>query len=710
MVKDMAKNNRFEERKKTIYNLMGDELYVPMKKKEIAGLLGVTKDQRSALDEVLDSLVEEGKVVVTPNGRYMKSVDATFKGTFVANAQGFGFIEVEGEKEDYFVSASNTMNAMQGDTVEAVVINKNSGKRKEAKVLKIVTHGVDEIVGTYEDCKTFGFVVCDNVKFDRDIFIPSGKNLGAVTGHKVVVKINDYGSDKKNPEGEVIEILGHANDPGVDILSIVKAFDIPCEFSEKVLKAAVSCGDTVSPEAIEGRKDLRDWTMVTIDGDDTKDIDDAVSLFTEGENYILGVHIADVSNYVVESSALDVEAYKRGTSVYLADRVIPMLPHALSNGICSLNEGVDRLAMSCIMTINAQGKIIDHEICESVIKSNKQMTYTVVNAIINGDEELAASHGELSEMFIMMDKVAKLLRERRNKRGAIDFDLPESKLEIDENGACVGIHEYDRNDATRLIEDFMLAANETVAEHFFWLNVPFLYRVHGNPDAEKVKTLKRLMGSFGYVLHGDPNEMKPKEFQKVMEQMQGKEEEKFLSQLMLRSMQQAKYEPECKGHFGLAATYYCHFTSPIRRYPDLQIHRIMKDYLHGDLKGRKAAHYGRILEEVGMSTSKSERRAEECEREVTKLKKAQYMSAFVGEEFEAFVSSVTGWGLYVTLPNTVEGLIHVSSMRDDHYVFSEESYELIGTHRHRIYRVGMPVKVRLIGVDMAAKNIDFELI
>ena len=511
------------------------------------------------------------------------------------------------------------------------------------------------------------------------------------------------------PEGHITEIRGHKTDAGVDILSIVKAFGITTEFPDKVIKQASTVAKPVSEADMAGRNDLRDLCVVTIDGEDTKDIDDGVSLVMDGDNYVLGVHIADVTNYVQESSALDVEALKRGTSVYLADRVIPMLPHTLSNGMCSLNEGEDRLALSCIMTFDKKGNLVDHEICESVIHSNHRMTYTSVYAIMTGDAAEREKYQDVAEMIGRMYELSKILRAKRKKRGSIDFDFPETHILIDENGKVVGLAPYERNDAHKLIEDFMLVANETVAEHFNLMESPFVYRVHGAPDPEKMQSLGKFLGACGYSLKGNKDSIHPKEIQKMLDSLKGHEDEAVITKMTLRSMQQARYDVECKGHFGLAAQYYCHFTSPIRRYPDLQIHRIIKDHLRGRMNERKLSHYESILPQVALDTSKLERRAEDCEREVDKLKMVQYMKEFIGQEFEGSISSITGWGMYVELENTVEGLVHVSTLYDDHYEFIEENLTLVGERTGRIFKLGQPVTVVLDSVDEQARTIDFVL-
>ena len=533
--------------------------------------------------------------------------------------------------------------------------------------------------------------------------------MGAMTGHKVVVELTSYGGEHAKPEGRIIEIIGHINDPGTDILSIVMDYGIRTEFPEKVLNQAVRVGKEVSEADCAGRKDLRDWQMVTIDGEDAKDLDDAVSLTMEGENYVLGVHIADVTNYVQERSALDREALERGTSVYLADRVIPMLPQKLSNGICSLNAGENRLALSCIMKISKTGEIVDHEIAETVICVDRRMSYSGVQKILQSDEQALKENEEFVPMILQMKELSDLIRERRGRRGSIDFDFPETKILLDENGKPVEIRPYERNDATKIIEDFMLMANETVAEEYFWRELPFLYRTHEVPDEEKIRKLSTFINNFGYHIHVR-NEVKPKEIQKLLGKVEGTPEEDLISRLALRSMKRARYTTDNTGHFGLAAKYYTHFTSPIRRYPDLQIHRIIKENLRGRLNENRISHYEEILPEVARKCSERERSAEEAEREVTKMKKAEYMRARIGEEYDGVISGVTKWGIYVELPNTVEGLVHVADMKDDHYEFSEQEYELYGRHTGKTYKLGQRIRVRVADADKVQRTVNFEII
>ena len=568
----------FEKRKKVIYDFICDDFYIPMKVKEIATVLQVSKEQRRELQEVLDALVEEGKITLSKRGKYSKGQAKRITGTFQANIRGFGFVMVEGEDEDIFIPGENVNGAFQGDEVECIITGAPGGKRKEGKIVRIVSHQVKKIVGLYEKSKSFGFVRPDNQRYLKDIYIPAGKEMDAMDGHKVVVELTSYGQEHAKPEGKIVEIIGHVNDPGADILSIVKDYDLPTEFPEKVLNQAVRVGKDVSEADCAGRLDLRDWQMVTIDGEDAKDLDDAVSLTMKDENYQLGVHIADVTNYVQEKSALDREALKRGTSVYLADRVIPMLPHVLSNGICSLNAGEDRLALSCIMTVSPKGEVIDHQIAETVIQVDKRMSYTGVSKVLAEEPEALKEDEDFVPMIQKMQELSTILRERRGKRGSIDFDFPETKIELDEKGKPINIKPYERNSATKIIEDFMLLANETVAEEYFWREVPFLYRTHEVPDEEKIKKLSTFINNFGYHIHVH-DEVKPKEIQKLLSQVEGTPEEALISRLTLRSMCQAKYTTDNTGHFGLAAKYYTHFTSPIRRYPDLQIHRIIKENL-----------------------------------------------------------------------------------------------------------------------------------
>lgn len=724
----MGSENSAEKRKKVICDLVNDPVYVPMKEKELAMLLQVSKEDREEFRRLLQELLAEGKLMLTVKGKYMKSNGKVLTGTFISNSKGFGFVEIEGREEDLFIPEDKTNGAFHKDIVEVALLPGRDGKRQEAQVLKIIARGMTTVVGTFERSReNYGFVIPDNTKLAQDVFVPKEHSMGAVSGHKVVVELTDYGTDKHSPQGKVIEILGHVNDPGVDIMSIVRGFELPTEFPEKVMNQAARTAQEVSEADRAGRRDLRDVVMVTIDGEDAKDLDDAVSVSFDGEKYQLGVHIADVTNYVQENSALDREALKRGTSVYLVDRVIPMLPHALSNGICSLNEGVDRLALSCLMTVDQKGEITDYEICESVINVNKRMSYRVVQELLTEDgltekvpqpgEEDYREYAELLPMFREMETLAGLLREKRRKRGSIDFDFPECKIYLDSEGRPTDIKPYERNTATDIIEDFMLAANETVAQHFYWMELPFVYRVHDVPDADRLQKLASIISNFGYSMKAvgkakskvSSEEIHPKEIQKLLAKIAGTPEEAMISRMALRSMKQAKYSVECTGHFGLACAYYCHFTSPIRRYPDLQIHRIIKEQLRGRMNDERTAHYRELLPEVAKHSSETERRADEAERETDKLKKVEYMEQHVGESFDGVVSGVTGWGLYVELPNTVEGLVHISKLYGDYYYYSEKSSELVGEATGRCFKLGMPVRVNVDGCDRFTRTIDFSL-
>ena len=770
------KKKDIERRKKFILELLGDPIYKPMRLREIATLLRLSKEEKRDLYDVLDELCYEGKVSVDNKGRYEevkgkwkkkkddryyddrkeeyadhgkkkkdklkdKNKDKTkeksrgrkrdkdfrdadnykedylegtqAEGIFIGHPKGFGFVEIEGQDEDIFIPESDTGTAMHQDKVRIIIRDgQKEGKRKEGVVVKVLERGMPEIVGTYQLNRDFGFVISDNPKFSKDIFIPRKEAAGIKNGDKVIAVITDYGSKNKNPEGKIKENLGNIRTPGTDILAIVKSFGIPNEFPEKVMKQAQRAPDHVLDADRDGRLDLRYLQTVTIDGEDAKDLDDAISLTKEGDIYHLGVHIADVSNYVQYNSALDKEALKRGTSVYLADRVVPMLPERLSNGICSLNQGEDRLALSCLMDINEKGKVVSHQIAETVINVDERMCYTdVKNILEDTDEEAKKRYEALIPMFFMMKELSGILRNSRHHRGSIDFDFPESKIILNAAGKAIDVKPYEANVATRIIEDFMLMANETVAQEYCTEEIPFVYRTHDNPDPEKVESLLTLLHNQGVKIQKAKEEITPKEIQQIIESIEGLPNEAMISRLVLRSMKQAKYTTECSGHFGLAAKYYCHFTSPIRRYPDLQIHRIIKDNLRGRLmREGRTEHYAEILDEVARQSSVCERRADEAERESDKLKKAEYMSYHLGEEFEGIISGVTGWGLYVELPNTVEGLVHVNTLRDDYYVFDQETYELRGEMTKKVYKLGDKVRVRVADADKMLKTVDFELV
>ncbi len=706
-----------DKRKKVIMDLVSAEFYVPMKEKELAVMLQVSKDDRRELNRILNELLAEGKLSLTRKGKFIKAKhsDRELIGTFISHPKGFGFVEIDGRDEDLYIPENFVNGAFHKDTVRVSLLSGNSagqnGRRQEAQVVEILARGMKQIVGIYDKSnKNYGFVIPDNTKICEDVFVSAERSKGAVSGHKVVCEITDYGKNNRKPEGKITEILGHVNDPGVDIMSIVKGYELPTEFSEKIMHQVERVANEVSEADMAGRRDLRAVQMVTIDGEDAKDLDDAVSLTRDGALYQLGVHIADVTNYVQENSALDWEARERGTSVYLVDRVIPMLPHKLSNGICSLNAGENRLALSCLMTIDQKGEVVSHEIVESVIRVDRRMSYTSVKKILDDkDEETCREYEELVPMFELMRELAGILREKRKKRGSIDFDFPESRIILDGQGHPVEIKPYERNVATKIIEDFMLIANETVAEHFHWMELPFVYRTHDNPDPEKISKLGTFIRNFGYSIKSRQEEIHPKELQKLLAKIEDTPEEALISRLTLRSMKQAKYTIDCTGHFGLACQYYCHFTSPIRRYPDLQIHRIIKEQIRGRLNEKRIEHYSEILPEVAKHSSEMERRADEAERETDKLKKVEFMEQHIGEIYEGVISSITTWGVYVELPNTIEGMIHVSMLPGDYFYYDEETYEMVGQATDIRYKLGQKILVRVNATDRLLRTIDFDI-
>ena len=701
----------FNSKKEMIYKFVSSKEYKPMSAKEMGAVLQVPAKDKKVFREVLSELLGDGRLHMDLKGKIKPLADNILTGKFMATQKGFGFVRAEGEAEDIYIPMHYTKGALDGDTVQ-VVLNRNSmGRRREGEIVNILERGSVIVVGTYSSSKSFGFVTVDNHKFTKDVYIAKADTKGAITGHKVVVELTDYGNEDRNPEGRILEILGHINDPGVDILSVIKAYGLPEEYPDAVMDQVADTADEVTEAEREGRADYRHLQTVTIDGEDAKDLDDAITLTKENGIYHLGVHIADVSQYVSEHSPLDKEALKRGTSVYLVDRVIPMLPHKLSNGICSLNQGVDRLALSCMMDIDAKGEIVRHRIEESVINVDRRMSYTSIHKIIEEEDSVERQeYQELLPMFELMYELAAILRERRFKRGSIDFDFAESKITLDEKGKPLDVRIYERNNAHRIIEEFMLAANQTVAEEYFWQELPFVYRTHEMPDSEKIQQLSAFVGNFGYTIKMNADEeIHPKEIQKLIKKVDGTAEEALISRLALRSMKQAKYTVGCEGHFGLAMKYYCHFTSPIRRYPDLQIHRIIKDCLRGRMNEKRQMHYDALLPETAKQSSDMERRADEAERETDKLKKVEYMQEHIGEIFTGVISSITSWGIYVELPNTIEGMIHVTALRDDYYQYIESSYEMTGERTGRSFKLGQFVQVRCVAADKFTRTIDFEL-
>lgn len=641
--------------------------------------------------------------------RAKKSGVQTLQGEFTAHPRGFGFVTVEGYEQDFYIPEKYVSHAMHQDTVKIELLPEAEGKRREAKIVEIVSHNIERIVGTFTKMNGFGFVIPDDHKFTDDLYIPSNAFLGAKNNDKVVCIYTKYGDGIKKPEGRIVEIIGGKDDPGADILSVVKGLDIPSEFPVEVLLEAEKANKPVKKKQIKKRLDLRKIPMVTIDGDHTKDFDDAVSVGIRGDEYILGVHIADVAEYVTEDSCLDEEAVKRGTSVYLCDRVIPMLPKELSNGICSLNEGEDRLALSCIMTVSKEGKVLDYVIDESVINVDHRMTYHDVTEIINGNEQLSEKYSDFVPYFMTMYELSNIIRGAREKSGCIDFDFPEAEITLNPDGSTDKVEVRERDLASLIIEDFMILANETVAKAFSTKNIPFLYRTHGAPDMDRVMSLNDYTETIGIHIRPKGTEITPKEIQHVLEQVAGRDEESVVNHMVLRAMQKAKYDTDCIGHFGLAAEYYCHFTSPIRRYPDLQIHRIIKEYLHGDLDKKRMKHYTKILPDRAERTSLLERRADEAERETDKMKEAEYMKRHIGEEFVGTISGITSFGIYVELPNTIEGLVHISTIKGDYFIFDEGRQELIGERTKLVYRIGQKIRIVVEGANKETRTIDFTL-
>lgn len=698
-------------RKELLLDLMSHDDYKPMRIKDIATLLQLDKEEKKDLDGLLQTLIREGKVILTKRGKYMLNDSSDYLvGRFISHEKGFGFVEIEGQEEDVFIPGKYVGTAFHHDTVAIKLLPDSRGQRKEGQIMEVLERGKNALVGLYEPGEGFGFVIPDSKKMTKHIFIPGAKSMNAMKDHKVVVKMTDWGSDDKKPEGEIVEIIGHKDDPEAAILSIVKSLEIPTEFPPAVKEQMTTIPQQVDEVMVAGRLDLRDLLTVTIDGADAKDLDDAITIEKMEDGYRLGVHIADVTHYVKEGSAIDEEALERSTSVYLVDRVIPMLPRQLSNGICSLNANVDRLALSCIMDITEDGKVMDYHITETVINVNERMTYHDVSQILeHDDQELKRRYTDCVPMFEHMLTLAHILRTKRKHRGSIDFNFPEAKVRLDEKGEPVDIYVYERNEATKIIEEFMLLANEVVAEHHYWQETPFVYRNHDVPDKDRLKALSRFIYNFGYHIRGK-EDVHPKAIQKLLIDIEGSNEEVLISRLALRSMKQARYEAECMGHFGLAAKYYTHFTSPIRRYPDLQIHRIIKELIHGEMTEERRKRYERLLPDITKQNSEYERRAEQAERDTIKLKKVQYMERHIGEVFTGVISGTTKWGMYVELPNTIEGLVHVSAMKDDYYIFDDRNYLYVGERSGKVYALGDLIDVKVEVCNKAERTIDFSIV
>ncbi|RXM59091.1 ribonuclease R [Clostridium tetani] len=697
----------------TLIEFMKEQAYKPMNLKELAKVFNIKGDEIEDFKKVLDYMEKDGLVVKTRTEYYgVPERMGLIVGKIQGHQRGYAFLIPEDDIQDVFIPASGLNGAMNGDKVVVKTFKEvREGKKSEGEVIRILNRANKTIIGTFEDSKNFGFVVPDEKRIYQDIYIPKGNVAGAHSGDIVIAEITKWPEKRRSPEGKIVEILGKKGEKGIDILTIIKKYNLPEEFPQKVQSYLDGVPNEINEEEYKNRLDLRDIKIITIDGEDAKDLDDAISIEKlPNGNFYLGVHIADVSHYVKEKNPLDKEALKRGTSVYLVDRVIPMLPKELSNGICSLNPKVDRLTLSCFMEIDKTGKVIAHKVAESVINSSERMTYTDVNKILkDNDQELIKKYDYLMENFKSMEELCKVLYKKRINRGAIDFDFEECKIILDEDGKPVDIKPYEREIANRMIEEFMLVCNETIAEYMFWSNIPFVYRIHEEPDLEKLQHFNEFVYNLGYTIKYS-KEVHPKSLQQVVEKVRGKKEEAVINTLLLRSLKQAKYSPECIGHFGLAARYYCHFTSPIRRYPDLIIHRIIKEYIKNGISEKRAKKLEGEVSSASIQSSEMERLAEEAEREVDDLKKAEYMSERIGEVYNGIISSVTAFGLFVELPNTVEGLIHISTLLDDYYVYDERGLRLVGEKTKKMYRLGDEVKIKVEKVDLDSYEIYFELL
>ena len=696
-----------------LLDFMNEKAYKPMSIKELSKIFNINKKESKAFEKVLLEMEKDGQVVRNRAGYYgVPERMGLIVGRLQGHARGFGFVIPEEEgMVDIFIPGSAMNGAVHGDKVLAkIVVSEKEGKKCEGEIARILERAQKEVIGIYEDSKNFGFVIPEDKRISKDIFIPKSKRNGAKSGEIVIVEVTEWPESRRNPEGKITSVLGNKGDKGIDILTIIKKFKLPEKFPKEVEDFVNKYDDIIDSKEADRRVDLRDIKMVTIDGEDAKDLDDAVSISKlENGNYYLGVHIADVSHYVKERSPLDEEALARATSVYLIDRVIPMLPKKLSNGLCSLNPKVDRLALSCFMEIDKNGRVLNHKIEETVIRTNERMTYTDVTKILRDkDEELIERYKDLYEDFLLMGELFEILNKKRLSRGAIDFDFEECKIILDDKGKPVDIKPYERAIANRIIEEFMLVCNETVAEHMYWANTPFVYRVHEDPDTEKLEHFNEFIYNLGYTMK-KTQDVHPKNLQDIVNKVRGKKEETVVNTLLLRSMKQARYSPECIGHFGLAAKYYCHFTSPIRRYPDLIIHRIIKKHLRGKLDEKTTRRFIGAVDYASIQSSERERVAQEAEREVDDLKKAEYMSERIGEVYSGIISSVTNFGMFVELPNTVEGLVHISELEDDFYHYDDRHMALIGERTKNIYKLGDEVEIIVDRVDIDAHEIYFKL-
>ena len=703
-----------DKKEEIILEFMKDKDYVPMKAKEIAMILGVPKKEYNNFLKALDNLEIEFKIGKNRKNRYRVIEEEFLEGTYRRNQKGFGFVKIEGREDEIYISKENSLNALNGDKVVIEITEeKNKIKKAEGKIKRVIKREKDTVVGTFQNNKTFGFVVPDDKNFGTDIFISKNDFGKARNGHKVLVKITKYPSKGKKAEGKVIEVLGPPNQAGIDMLSLIKEYNLPARFPEPVVQEAQECGTEINKKEIPKRVDLRDHIIFTIDGEDAKDLDDAVRVIKlENGNYRLDVHIADVSHYVKDGSLLDREAYIRGTSIYLLGRVIPMLPRELSNGICSLNAGQDRFTLSCSMEIDNKGNVISSEVYKAVINVTERMNYKDVQTILDkSDKKILKKYEKYIKDFETMAELAKILKQRRITQGYLNLEIPESKIELDVEGKAIDVHPYEIYFSNEIIEQFMLTANETIAEKFYWLDAPFIYRVHEEPDLDKVKELNQFLYNFNLKIKVVNEKVYPKEFEKILKEIKGKEEERVISHFILRTLKVARYEAENKGHFGIASKYYCHFTSPIRRYPDLFIHRIISHYLEEgyNVDENYVQKYIQKAEEAANQSSEREKIATKVERDSEDLKKAEYMESKIGEEYEGIVSSVTQFGMFVELENTVEGLVRFENLGDEYFIYDDKRKSLMGEKSHKTYKIGDKVNVRVISANKMLRQVDFEI-
>lgn len=704
-----------EEQEQKILELLKDEEYPPMKAKQIAMVMRVPKNEYNEFLNILGNLEMKMKIQKNRKNQYRIVEKVYYDGIYRKNAKGFGFVKIENEEDEIYIAKNNSSNALNGDEVLIEIIEeKNKVKKAEGKIVRILKHEKDTVVGIFQNNKNFGFVVPDDKNFGTDIFI-SKKNFGkAKNNHKVLVQITKYPEKGKKAEGKIIEVLGNVNETGVDMLSLIKEHKLPSIFPQQVVEEAKKCGNKIDEEDIKNRVDLRNEIIFTIDGAEAKDLDDAIGIKKlENGNYKLSVHIADVSHYVKPNSLLDQEALIRGTSIYMLGKVIPMLPRELSNGICSLNAGEDRFTLSCTMEIDKNGNVKSSEIYKAVINVTERMTYTDVQKILdNSDVEIIKKYKKYIDIFKLMEELALILKQKRLEKGYLNLDIPESKIELDSEGRAINISKYETTFANEIIEQFMLIANETVAEKFFWLDAPFIYRVHEIPDYEKVQELNKFLFNFGLKIKANKDNIYPKEFSKILEEIKGKDEEKVVSHLLLRTLKVARYEEINKGHFGIASKYYCHFTSPIRRYPDLFIHRIISKYLEEnyDVNEKFIEEYKKQAEERAKQSSEREKIATKVERESEDIKKAEYMENRIGEEYEGMISSVTSFGVFVELDNTVEGLIRFEDLGNEYFIYDADRKRLIGERSNIVYKIGDKVKIRVKDASKLLRTVDFEII